>query len=155
MSRFTTRSRVALLAIAFASVALAQEGKIVFQPLSLPASLGLPDRHANFVLRSLQDWNAWLDKLSVVADPLPTVDFERYTLLVASAGYRAHGPVVVTFDSIIDMGNVVQVHVSVTSPPACPQVPEAGHYAAMALIPRTDKPVEFDVSSTDRECPAP
>ena len=146
---------IALLAASLAPTAQAQDGKIVFQPVSLPRSLGLPDRHANFVIRSIPSWNAWINNLTVVADPLPTIDFDRYTVLVASAGYKARGPVVVTFDSITDTGNVVRVEVSVTSPAACPPVPEAGHYAAMALIPSTDKPIEFDVSNRDRDCPSP
>jgi len=141
----------ALFTLMLAAIATAQ--KIDFQVLPLPRSLGLPDDHSNFVIRSTQDWDAWVSNLTDVVDPLPTIDFERYTLLVASAGYKTHGPVVVTFDSITDAVNIVRVHVSVTSPATCPQLSEAGHYAAMALIPRTDKPIQFDVSNRDSGCP--
>jgi hypothetical protein len=41
----------------------------------------------------------------------------------------------------------------VTSPTNCPPQAVAGHYAAIALIPRVDKPVEFDVSNRDTNCP--
>ncbi len=141
----------ALFTLMLAVSATAQ--KIDFQVLPLPRSLGLPDGHSNFVIRSMQDWDAWVSNLTDVVDPLPTIDFERYTLLVASAGYKTHGPVVVTFDSITDTVNIIRVHVSVTSPAACPQLSEAGHFAAMALIPRTDKPIQFDVSNRDSGCP--
>ncbi len=135
-----------------AAGAAAQSGKIDFQLLPLPRNLDLSDEHSNFVIRTAQDWNARASSSPDVTEPLPTIDFDRYTLLVANAGYKAYGPVVVTFDSITDMGNEVRVHVSVTSPITCPQTPEAGHFAALALIPRTDKPMQFDVSNRDTGC---
>ncbi len=136
-----------------AATVAAQDDKIPFQVLALPPSLGLPESHANFTIRTAAEWDVWANKLTVVAEPLPPVDFERYTALVASAGYKAHGPVVVTFDSITDAGNVIRVHVTVTTPAICPQQPAPGHYAAMALIAHTDKPVQFDVSNRDTNCP--
>jgi hypothetical protein len=145
---------LALLILMLAATAAAQDGKLAFQVLPLSASLGLPDDHANFVIRSAQDWRVWANNLTAVVDPLPIIDFERYTALVASAGYKQHGPVAVTFDSISDGGNVIRVHISVTTP-ACPPQPVPGHYAAMALIPSTDKPIQFDVSNRDSSCPYP
>ncbi len=130
----------------------ADDGKIDFQVLPVPPTLGLPDARSNFVIRSAQDWNAWLDKLTDVVEPLPTVDFDRYTLLVANAGYKPHGPVAVKFDSVTDMGNEIRVHVSVAGPASCPSSPEPGHYAAMALIPQTDKPIQFDISTKESTC---
>ncbi len=151
-NRILRRLATLLAAGALAASATAQSGKIDFQLLPLPQNLDLSDQHSNFVIRSAQDWNARAGDSPDATEPLPTIDFERFTLLVANAGYKANGPVVVTIDSITDMGNEIRVHVSVTSPKTCPQVPEAGHYAAMALIPRTDKPVQFDVSNRDTGC---
>jgi hypothetical protein len=142
-----------LLLSALVAALAAEDDKIAFQVLPLPTTLGLPDRHDNFVIRSAQQWETWANNLSAVAEPLPSIDFERYTALVASAGYKEHGPVVVTFDSITDTGNVIRVHVTVSNPPACPPNAISGHYAAIALIPRTDKPVQFDSSSRDSSCP--
>ena len=142
-----------LLLSTLAATAAAQDDKIPFQVLALPPTLGLPDGHANFVIRSAQQWDVWANNLTAVAEPLPPIDFERYTALVASAGYKEHGPVVVSFDSITDVGNVIRVHVTVTSPTNCPPQAVAGHYAAIALIPRADKPVQFDVSNRDTSCP--
>jgi hypothetical protein len=142
-----------LLSTLAAAIAVAQDDKIPFQVLPLPPTLGLPDRHENFVIRSPQQWDVWANNLTAVAEPLPTIDFERNTALVASAGYKEHGPVVVSFDSITDAGNVIRVHISVTSPTTCPPQSVAGHYAVIALIPSTDKPIQFDVSNRDSSCP--
>jgi len=143
---------IVLAASMFATAAAAQDGKIDFQTLPLPRNLGLPNNHYSRAIRSSPEWDAWLNSLTEVVEPLPTVDFERFTLLISSAGYKAHGPVIVTFDSVTDTGNVIRVHVSVTSPATCPKDVETGHYAAMALIPKTDKPIQFDVSSRDTNC---
>jgi hypothetical protein len=121
--------------------------------LALPPTIGLPDHHANFVIRSPQQWIYWANNLTAVAEELPTIDFERYTAIVASAGLKEYGPVVVSFDSITDAGNIIRVHITVSNPPACPAQAVAGHYAAIALIPTTDKPVQFDVSNRDTSCP--
>jgi hypothetical protein len=145
----------ALFMSMLAATAAAQDDKIPFQVVALPPTLGLPDGHANFVIRSAQGWDRWANNLSAVVEPLPVVDFERYTVLVASAGYKEHGPVVVSIDSITDTGNVIRVHITVTRPATCPPRPVSGHFAAMALIPPTDKPVQFDVSNRDTNCPYP
>jgi hypothetical protein len=143
---------MALLASMPTTFATAQDGKIPFQVIPLSPSLGLPENHTNFVIRSAEQWFVWTNNLTVIDEPLPTIDFEQYTALVASAGYKEYGPVVLTFESITDDGNVIRVRVSVTSPPACPAQPVSGHYAVMALIPRTDKPIQFDVSNRDTSC---
>jgi len=143
----------ALLLVTLVATVAAEDDKIPFQVLPLPPALGLPDRHDNFVIRSAQQWDVWANNLTAVAEPLPSIDFERYTALVASAGYKEHGPVVVSFDSITDAGNVIRVHVTVTSPTACPPQSVPGHYAAIALIPRTDKPIQFDETNRDTRCP--
>jgi hypothetical protein len=143
----------ALVLSMLAATAAAQDDKISFQVLPLPPTIGLPDSHANFVIRSAQQWDIWANNLSAVAEPLPDIDFDRYTALVTSAGYKQHGPVVVSFDSITDTGNVIRVHVTVSSPTSCPPQSVAGHYAAIALIPHSDKPVQFDVSNRDTNCP--
>jgi hypothetical protein len=143
----------ALLLSMLLTAMAAEDDRIPFQVLSLPPTVGLPERHDNFVIRSAQQWQVWANNLTDVAEPLPSIDFDRYTALVASAGYKEHGPVVVTFESITDMGNVIRVHVSVTTPTTCPPQPVPGHYAAIALIPRTDKPIQFDSSNRDTNCP--
>jgi hypothetical protein len=144
---------MALLASMPTTFATAQDGKIPFQVIPLPPSLGLPENHTNFVIRSAEQWYVWTNNLTAIDEPLPTIDFGQYIALVASAGYKEYGPVVLTFDSIADAGNLIRVHVSVTRPVSCPAQPVSGHYAVMALIPWTDKPIQFDVANRDTNCP--
>ena len=143
---------MALLTSMPTTFATAQDGKIPFQVIPLSPTLGLPENHTNFVIRSAEQWYVWTNNLTAIDEPLPVIDFAQYTALVASAGYKEYGPVVLAFDSISDAGNVIRVHVSVTSPASCPAQPVSGHYALMALIPRTDKPIQFDVSNRDTSC---
>ena len=132
--------------------AIAQSGEIAFQILAVPSDLNVSDSRSSAVIRSTRDWNVWVNNLPGLVENLPTVDFEQYTLLVVNAGYKINGPYDVKFDSVADTGNTVRVHVSVTGPESCPKEPQAGHYVAMAIIPRTDKPIQFDVSTRDSAC---
>jgi len=147
------RLATALLLSALVAAVAAEEDKIAFQVIPLSPTLGLPDSRANFVIRSAQQWDVWANNLTAVAESLPPIDFERYTAIIASAGYKEHGPVIVSFDSITDTGNVIRAHITVSSPTTCPPQPVPGHYAAIALIPHADKPVQFDVSNRDTSCP--
>ena len=131
----------------------AQEAKIEFQAIKVPPNLNISDSHSNAVIRSNRDWNTWVNNLREVPESLPTVDFEQYTLLIANAGYKSNGPYDVKFDSVTDWPNEVRVHVTVSGPVSCPAAPEAGHYAAMVVVPRTDKPIQFDVTTRNSTCP--
>ncbi|MGO9933941.1 MAG: hypothetical protein ACLPV8_19310 [Steroidobacteraceae bacterium] len=142
-----------LTSILAAAGAAAQEGKIEFQVLAVPPNLNISDSHSNAVIRSEREWNTWVINLREVPTSLPSVDFEKYTLLIANAGYKSNGPYEVKFDSVTDLPNEVRVHISVTGPASCPAEPEAGHYVAMAVFPRTDKPVQFDVTTRNSSCP--
>jgi hypothetical protein len=136
-----------------AATVIAQEEKIAFQVLTVPPNLNISDSHSNAVIRTSRDWNTWVLNLREVPQKLPSVDFEHYTLLIANAGYKTNGPYEVNFDSLTDSPNEVRVHVTVTGPVSCPAVPEAGHYVAMVIFPRTDKPIQFDVTTRNSTCP--
>lgn len=142
-----------LISLLATAIAAAQEGKIEFRVLAVRPNLNISDGHSNAVIRSARDWRTWVNNLREVPEDLPTVDFEQYTLLIANAGYKTNGPYDVKFDSITDMPNEVRVHVTVTGAVVCPTEPEAGHYVAMAIFPRTDKPVQFDVTTKNSTCP--
>jgi len=150
LRRLTISLLISVLAIA---IAAAQEGKIEFRVLTVPPNLNISDSHSNAVIRSRRDWTTWVNNLREVPEDLPIVDFEQYTLLIANAGYKANGPYDVKFDSIIDMPNEIRVHVTVTGPAVCPVEPEAGRFVAMAIVARTDKPVQFDVTTRNSTCP--
>ena len=144
--------RFGLLCMLLTATAFAQVDKIEFQMLSVPSNLNVSEGRSSAVIRSERDWNIWVGNLPEIPESLPSVDFDHYTLLVANAGYKINGPYEVKFDSVTDAGNAIVVHVSVTGPANCPAQPQAGHYVAMAVIPRTDKPVQFDVSTGNSAC---
>jgi len=146
------RVALALLIGALAAIAAADEAKIDFQLVPPPRNIRLSDGHSNTVIRSAQEWSDWLGDLPEGVENLPTIDFERYTLLVINAGYKTNGPFEIKITSITDTGNAIHVRVSVTGPAQCPQTPEKGQYFAMVLIPQTDKPVQFDMSSSGNSC---
>jgi len=149
----STPLAAALFILLVAGIAAAQEGKIEFQVLAVPPNLYISDSHSNAVIRSAWEWRTWVVNLREVPENLPNVDFEKYTLLVANAGYKVNGPYDVKFDSVTDTPNEIRVHVTVGGPATCPAVPEAGHYVAMAIFPRSDKPVQFDVTTRNSICP--
>jgi hypothetical protein len=126
----------------------------------LPVHRGY-SRHDSFyvAIRSLEEWKrvSSLDADSradsLVRQPPPAgVDFTHVTLLVANAGLKHGFPVTVVFNSVIDAGSEIRVHVTVTGPGTCPRFPDEGSVSAMATIPRTDKPIQFDVSNIERDC---
>jgi hypothetical protein len=143
---------ITLATLMLAAGAIAQSGQIAFQILTVPSNLNVSDSRSSAVIRSTRDWSLWINNLPEVPENLPTVDFEQYTLLVVNAGYKINGPYEVKFDSVADTGNTVRVHVSVAGPESCPKESVSGHYVAMAIIPRTDKPIQFDVSTRDSAC---
>jgi hypothetical protein len=147
------RMALALLVGLLGATAAAEEAKIDFQLLPPPRNIRLSDGHSNTVIRSTQEWIDWLGNLPEGVENLPTIDFDRYTLLVINAGYKANGPFEIKIGSITDTGNEVRVRISVTGPSPCPRAPEAGQYFAMAVIPQTDKPIQFDMSSSGSNCP--
>jgi hypothetical protein len=140
------------------SIAASNEQIIDFHVL--PVHRGYSRRDSFYVaIRSLEEWNR-LSSLHVdspadalVPQPPPAgVDFARATLLVANAGLKHSLPITVVFNSVIDAGSEIRVRVTVTGPGTCPGFPEEGSVSAMALIPRTDRPIQFDVSNIDRDC---
>src|SRR5208282_831624 len=98
-----------LASILAAASAAAQEVKIEFQVLTVPPNLNISDSHSNAVIRSNRDWTIWVGNLREVPDSLPSVDFEKYTLLISNAGYKSNGPYEVKFDSVTDLPNEVRV----------------------------------------------
>jgi hypothetical protein len=113
----------------------------------------------HLVIRSAQEWSRLSDHEAdgcidwLISNPsLVGIDFDHFTLLVASAGLRGCHPVTVMFDSVIDWGAEIRVHTTINGPGTCPCMPEMGVASAMALIRRTDKPIRFDVSNVERDC---
>lgn len=134
------------------------EQKLDFQVLP-PMRYHCRNDAFHLVLRSAQDWIRLANHeangciYSLMSDPpLVGIDFDHFTLLVASAGLRGCHPVTVAFDSVIDRGAEIRVHTTINGPGTCPCMTEMGVTSAMALIRRTDKPIRFDVSNIERDC---
>jgi hypothetical protein len=88
----------------------------------------------------------------------PAVDFSRYTLLVADAGTELTSGYSLVFTSVIerpkppDGSLVLTVSVLSLRRNKCPVYPSITHPIAFALIPRTDKPIEFLVYEATEDC---
>jgi len=114
---------------------------------------------AYFAVRSSQDWVKFSNFFSaqlpdhsagVQSNLVPAVDFTRYTLLVANAGVKMSGPNYIAFKSVVDTGADIQVNVETHSAGTCPRVEVIRQSYALALIPRTTKPIRFEV--LDKAC---
>jgi len=111
------------------------------------------------VIRSTREWSRLSNQEgdgcidALLSDPsFVGIDFDHFTLLVASAGLRGCHPVTISFDSVIDRGAEIVVHAIINGPGTCPCMTEMGVASAMALIRHTDKPIRFDVSNSERDC---
>ena len=116
--------------------------------------LGLPAQVEEFrVVRSLKEWNALHPNSRQESTPID-VDFTKYTLLVAALGTRPSGGYTVTIRDARDDGTVVHVSVLEVRPrgPDCAATALLTYPTTAALIPRTDKPVRFEIESADLDC---
>jgi hypothetical protein len=113
------------------------------------------------VVRSQQEWKAlWQPAVSNPSSNLgpegasPDVDFSKYTVLIAALGSRGSGGYTVTIRNARDDGTVIQVSVLEVRPrgPACAVTTEISYPATAVLIPRTNKPVRFEMASADLDC---
>jgi hypothetical protein len=81
------------------------------------------------------------------AVPNPDVDFDRFTLLFVTMGPMGVGHST-TISSILDMGSKIRITVINASPgfdSGCTRALGMEYPTATALIPKTDKPIVFDI----------
>jgi len=115
---------------------------------------GLPIE-AFTAVRSQAQWDKILTQLGWPApgSASSVIDFEKVTMLVAALGTRPTGGYAVLFQGAFDNGAVIEVSVLEIRPgPNCTAITALTHPIAIALIPRTDRPVRFDVSAADVDC---
>jgi hypothetical protein len=114
-------------------------------------------------IRSQQGWDdLWrlaAPNPSLQADqsiPAPDVDFTKTVVLVAALGTRPTGGYSVIIQSAFDDGAVIHVHVLEVRPtgPDCTAVTVITHPVSIALIPRSDRQVRFEISAADLDCKA-
>jgi hypothetical protein len=85
--------------------------------------------------------------------PLPAdIDLTRETLIVATSGVKPSSGFVVLIQSVTESD---EIHVSLleTIPgPQCPRMTELTYPDAFALIPKTSKPIRFDITTATVDC---
>ena len=121
-------------------------------------SLTLGSRQETFrPVRSQAEWSAVWNTLRVASvEPraaAPNVDFGKFTMLVAALGTRPTGGYAVHIGQVLDDGTAIHVSVLETRPGRNCVVTTALTYPIdIALIPRTDLPVLFEVEAADHDC---
>lgn len=135
--------------------------------LSCTSTAVTPPRY--IAIQSLKDWVADCkpkntNALSELQNPKtrpvehsfgPTdIDFNRYTLLIADVGMRGNVENILVFTQIFDARDVIVVNVmEVEAGNACISIATVNpDLRAYALIPKTDKPVRFNVSHAVEDC---
>jgi PrcB C-terminal len=116
------------------------------------------------VVRSQSEWSTYWEpffksRSEVAATtpyppiPEPPIDFDKHTLLVVRAGMKPTGGYTIEFSSVRDYGEMLVVSLLETVPGRSCGVTETLTYpTAAALITRTTKEIEFEVSTTTHEC---
>jgi hypothetical protein len=86
--------------------------------------------------------------------PVPAVDFDHYTLLIADAGGRPNAENFLVFTGVRDLGNsIVADVIEVSAGQDCVSLATVNpDLHAYALIPRTDKTIHFSISKAVRDC---
>lgn len=106
--------------------------------ITLPASLQIPSQPA---------------ESTAVRPPPPEIDFDHYSVLVASSGAKLGTGNSVAFIAIFRNPTGITASVEETAQRgSCVISTAVSIPVAIALIPRTDEPVKFHVSSAVAEC---
>jgi hypothetical protein len=135
----------------------------LFSPnMNFSADLG-PERPTHVALNSEREWKRlWAeieprlprDMNQTEPHPFPPIDFKRHTLIAAAMGEKPTSGYSVAIRSITEMPTQMLVSVIELQPgDSCMAVTLATtRPVALALIPRTKKPVRFDVVRTESIC---
>jgi hypothetical protein len=110
-------------------------------------------------VRSQKEWDDLLPQLAVQPSKgdahAPAIDFERFTVLLAALGSRPSGGFSVVIQGAFDNGRMIEVYVLEARPgPDCTVITMFTHPIAIALIPRSDRPVRFQIDTADVNCKA-
>jgi hypothetical protein len=134
--------------------------------LSRSSSADRPNERTSNVVHSQAEWSTYLEpffkpRSEVAATitpyppiPEPAIDFDKFTLLIASMGTKPTGGFSIEFASIRDDGATLVANVLEAVPGKfCATTQTVTRPTAQVLIARTTKQVEFEVSTTIHECP--
>jgi hypothetical protein len=104
-------------------------------------------------IRSLEQWSKYCDPRNPsLAASQKAIDFDHYTLLVAHAGARPNLSYMLLFSAVYEQANDVSVTVLEVTPGNCPRLESLMNLRAYALIPKTSKPVQFEISQATHDC---
>ena len=110
------------------------------------------------VIRDLAGWKnywEWLQSLNpnTAKVTLPEVDFESSTLVVAAAGKRLEGDTHVSFAGITETEERLLIRVEETvAGGLCVVTLAETHPMAIGLLPRTRKPIDFELVTVITTC---
>jgi hypothetical protein len=115
-----------------------------------------PQVETFWVVRTLEDWKGLRQSLGPNLDSnqnLDGVDLKKYTILIVALGTRPSSGYSVMIRSARDDGAAIHVSVLEVRPGTqCPVMTELTFPGTAVLIPRTDKPVRFEIRSADLDC---
>jgi hypothetical protein len=108
-------------------------------------------------IHSQNEWTALLstlksDSLTHPSGSLPDIDFDKFTLLIASSGTKGNSGYSLAFNAARKVNGAIIVSVLDVSPGNCPTAQEITYPRIAALIPRTNDPVSFVVANVVRDC---
>lgn len=162
--RFPSSCFVVLLAIAVApATVVAREPAVDFQVIS---DLGF--RSAKPIYLAINSRDEWIDlwtrentyvypkATTPESSPVPVLDFQKFTLLVASSGTKGNSGYSVAFSSVRESHGQIAVSVLDIGPGSnCPTSQEMTNPRVFALIPKTAKSINFFVRRAVKDCTTP
>lgn len=106
------------------------------------------------VIRSMNDWTkAWNGLQSVRSLAAPLIDFTKFTLIMAGSGRQPSSGHAIAFGSIVKERAFIQVNVLKISPgKECAILDVSTSPVALALIPKTDRAIVFDIADAKVDC---
>ena len=124
-----------------------------------PAAVHSGPREETFrAVRSQTEWSTlWRTLSTNLPGPksdAPYVDFRQFTMLVAALGTRPSGAYAVKIQDAVDDSTVIEVYVLEVRPtgPDCTATSDIAYPISIALIPRTDRRVEFELRAANLDC---
>jgi len=156
-------SLVALLALAPSALAgdpdIYPMGYELYIPSKYFRPTAGPNQRLMTVINAQPEWEKLWGSLDPMARdmaqkdpyPAPEIDFTRYSLLVAALG--SGGGESVAIEEVRSIGSDIIVNIVALRPgPGCMVTTEMKYPIALALIPRTVKPVRFGVTKATFAC---
>jgi hypothetical protein len=118
-----------------------------------------PQQEAFMAVHSQTEWSAlWQTLFPMNFEPhgeAPYVDFGKFSMVVAALGARPTGGYSVEIQHARDDGATVHVSVSEVRPgKGCAEAASVTYPISIVLIPRTDRPVQFERHVADFNCNA-